>query len=62
MSTSVITELFEEALEKEKYVLNLYLQIMNKIKDKEVIDILNKIKIDEEEHMRNVEKILKIIS
>jgi len=61
MSTEAITELFEDALEKEKYALELYSSVYSRITDTKTKIIIKKINSDEEEHIRNVEKILQIL-
>jgi bacterioferritin (cytochrome b1) len=61
MVNDAVTESFEDALEKEKYVLDLYLQALNQTKYDAVAAVLNKIMIDEEKHIKNIEEIFKIL-
>lgn len=62
MNTDAIRELFLEALDKEKYVLELYSSIIKGIREKEIIDALNKINNDEVNHIKNINEIFKLLS
>lgn len=62
MNTDAIRELFLEALDKEKYVLELYSSIIKGIREKEIIDALNKIDNDEVNHIKNINEIFKLLS
>ena len=61
MTTDALTELFLEALDKEKTMIDLYTNLSKKIKDKNVLGLLAAINKDEKQHLKNVKGILDIL-
>jgi rubrerythrin len=61
MSTDSVRELFTDALKQEEYVLELYISILGRTKDKKMRNVIERIREDEGVHIGNVRRILGLI-